>query len=306
MAKALLTDNGVRREAKKGFITVDGVYRKIKKSYITIDGVYELAFSGEITPPLFDGVYTISTVGDYVYMHLKSSGTLTIVDSEKYDLFAVGGGSAGEQPHQGTESASGQDGGAGGYAATLLNKSIPAGTYAVTIGSGGIAATKEVSSTGGSDTSIGDLITASGARSSSGTGYHSKNGGSGGGGAGRYDNGTGGAGGSDGGNGKDGYYSSGEVYEDGGSGQGTTTRAFGESSGTLYAGGGGGGGQNAGIGGAGGGGAGGYYSGDIGWNVDATSGAANTGGGGGGARRWSNTFGTGLGGSGIAIIRWKK
>lgn len=44
MAKALLTEGGVRYEAKKGFITVDGVYREIKKGFITVNGVYRLAF----------------------------------------------------------------------------------------------------------------------------------------------------------------------------------------------------------------------------------------------------------------------
>ena len=71
------------------------------------------------------------------------------------------------------------------------------------------------------------------------------------------------------------------VFNAGGKGQHTTTKAFGESNGTLYA---GGGGSEGAPGGSGGGG---------GFRVN---GGANTGGGGG-------SF-TGSGGSGIAIIRW--
>jgi hypothetical protein len=95
-------------------------------------------------------------------------------------------------------------------------------------------------------------------------------------------------------------------------GQGTTTRYFGESDGTLYAGGGGGGGKSssswygATSGGAGGGGNGGCYG--YGFSC-----SANTGGGGGGGDTGKSSYafwasaGTihgGNGGSGIAIIRW--
>ena len=85
----------------------------------------------------------------------------------------------------------------------------------------------------------------------------------------------------------------------GGTGQGTTTRAFGEYEETLYAGG-GGGHSTYGIawGGSGGGGRGSWNTNITGmiesWSGEA--GATNTGGGGGGG-------GT-AGGSGIAIIRW--
>ena len=93
-----------------------------------------------------------------------------------------------------------------------------------------------------------------------------------------------------------------------GNGQGTTTREFGEISGTLYAGGGAGGTCNLGsgrLGGAGGGGDGAYgYNGNI---VLAKDGAANTGGGGGGGASigtmYPNLYPGGHGGSGIMIIR---
>ena len=98
------------------------------------------------------------------------------------------------------------------------------------------------------------------------------------------------------------------LYAPGGVGQGTTTRAFGESEGTLYAGGGGGGHNGAGgeftaggVGGSGGGGNGGCRN-YLTINAFSTPGAVNTGGGGGGAA------GGGVkgsdGGSGVAIIRW--
>ena len=82
-----------------------------------------------------------------------------------------------------------------------------------------------------------------------------------------------------------------------GKGQGTTTREFGESTGTLYAGGGGAGGNGSAQakGGSGGGGNG-------AWNGNQpSSGAANTGGGGGGM--YSNLTNVGKGGSGIVVIR---
>ena len=82
-----------------------------------------------------------------------------------------------------------------------------------------------------------------------------------------------------------------------GKGQGTTTREFGESTGTLYAGGGGAGGNGSAQakGGSGGGGNG-------AWNGNPqTSGAANTGGGGGGM--YYGLTNVGKGGSGIVVIR---
>ena len=104
----------------------------------------------------------------------------------------------------------------------------------------------------------------------------------------------GGIGGSNGGNGGNGEY---PLSYSGGAGQGTTTRAFNESTGTLYSG--GGGGYN-GSGGAGGGGNGYGYNG----GGNGKDGASNTGGGGGGCSNSSKRNGGGAGGSGIAIIRW--
>ena len=112
--------------------------------------------------------------------------------------------------------------------------------------------------------------------------------------------------------------SSGSKYNDnniwcastGGKGQGTTTRAFGESSGELFAGGGGAGSTwasntYAGAGGAGGGGAGGY--GNTTKDCVGKDGVENTGGGGGGAStiyRRSSTYAGGYGGSGVILVRF--
>ena len=102
------------------------------------------------------------------------------------------------------------------------------------------------------------------------------------------DGGMAGAGGSDGSDG-------GAGLNRGGEGQGTTTREFGETANTLYAGGGGGEATNMAAGGAGGG-----------ARARATA-TANTGGGGGGSTlRGTESAYAGGGGSGIVIIRNKR
>ena len=187
------------------------------------------------------------------------SGSLKVVDEKDYkwkiyfygtttftpnidmdvDIFCVGGGAGGGR--QNVDGAGG-GGGGGGYTTTVKAKTLKAGTaYALDIGAGGNS-----SGGGGGTTSVKNgseiLCTANGGenRSGSGDAYGGGDGGSGGGGAGRgYDsdgNGTfvkAGAGGTNGGNGGKGNFTVGV-------GQRTTTREFGESSGTQYAGGGGG------------------------------------------------------------------
>lgn len=123
----------------------------------------------------------------------------------------------------------------------------------------------------------------------------------GGSGGGAYGNGQVYNGGSDGGNGDPQNAANIGIDHWGspGKGQGTTTREFGESVGTLYAGGGGAGGNGSAQakGGSGGGGNGAY----SGTNAQPTSGAANTGGGGGGM--YYGLTNVGKGGSGIVVIR---
>ena len=192
-----------------------------------------------------------------------TSGTLTFTNLNGaeggIDVFLVGGGGNGETIR-------GARGGGGGYTKTVKGVSIAIATpYTVTIGA-----------SSGTSSAFG----------ASANGASNADGGSGGGGGGSS-GGTSGDGGSNGGNGTAGNVSQ------GGTGQGTTTREFGESTGKLYSGGGGGSAAMAGAAGDSTAGAGAAYGGA------AKNGAANTGGGGGAA--YSGT--TGRGGSGIVIIR---
>lgn len=238
------------------------------------------------------------------------------------DAFCVGGGSAGESGYDNKVYYAGT-GGASGKTATRKAISVsPGQTISITVGSGGGFLNSGLYNNGpytsqGGTTSIGGYVSAAG-------GYHQTAGGNtgtietniGGSGGGQdysnsgYDKGGGGSGGTNGTNGWTayctGYYGSSLLSKVGG--QNTTTRAFSEGSGTLYAGGGGGGcgsygdGFSGGAGGAGGGGAGGVG------NRNGVAGTAGTGGGGGGGGgRWGTGGSRGIGGnggSGIAIIRW--
>lgn len=214
-----------------------------------------------------------------------TSGTLKftkVVDA--IDIFCVGGGAGGARD--------GGAGGGGGYTKTVKKVAVDkSSSYVVTIGAGG----HEWSGAGGASSFANGATTLCSANGGASDGLHEGgSGGSGGGGAGHLSADeewegaipeAAGNGGSNGNNGGAGYYGS-------GAGQGTTTREFGESSGTLYAGGGAGGptyGTYGGFayGGAGGGGGDGTAA--------ATDGTANTGGGGAGRG--------GAGGSGIVVIR---
>ena len=236
-----------------------------------------------------------STLGNWKLFFL-TSGVLTFTElngaEAGIDVFLVGGGGSGAN---GCEESDGTYrstyGGGGGYTNTVRGVRISTNTdYAITVGAGGASASSISQSgyNGGSTSAFG--ATANGGEGAVGfTGSswagHGGNGGSGGG-------GFGGSGGSDGGNG------SGDNV---GTGQGATTREFGEAGGNLYSG--GGGGAANGAGGAGGGGAGcPTASGSNG--VDGT---ANTGGGGGAGSRLIYPYThSGAGGSGIVIIRNKR
>lgn len=229
-------------------------------------------------------------------------------------IFGVGGGGGGAG---GKTNAMG--GGGGGRTATsgAINI-IPGKTYAVEVGLGGAGGL--YNNTAADDPSHGGKTGGATKFSVDGTnvfyvgggdggwyyrtsaeGYSGGWGGSGGGAQGYYSEGsslnTGGArGGSNGENGGNVQGSRDGHMWWGGKGQGSTTRAWGSSSGTLYAGGGGGGGRggySGGSGGAGGGANGGTSS--AGYN-----GTANTGGGGGGG---GGLFNGGSGGSGIMLIK---
>lgn len=214
-----------------------------------------------------------------------TSGTLTFtkLGSAKggVDVFCVGGGASGGGVGFG---------GGGGYTKTATKSVIKDVAYQIVIGAGGAGVAGNASAKGndgGTTSALGVSATGGqGGKSWNQQGAGDGSGGASGGGATGGKNGqanvAGGAGGADGSDGGSSQYWS------GGTGQGTTTREFGESGGDVYAGGGGGWGSTAGAGGNGGGGAG-----------NGTNGKDNTGGGGGAA----NGTTTGSGGSGIVIIR---
>lgn len=249
---------------------------------------------------------TYALDGDYQLLALKSSGTLTFEKEFNADVFLVGGGAGGNGASATATAATystGRGGGGGGRTTNAKNVQIPTSALTVVIGAGGLGSTAfSVPANPGGETSITDggamVLSAIGGEASETLG-NGGNGGSGGG-SGQY-NGSGRDGGSDGG---DGVTANTSGYN-GGLGQGTTTRAFGEANAALFAGGGGGGGHSrGGRGGAGGGGNGAVLA--SGSDTHATSGVENTGGGGGGGgRSKSNSSSSpgGNGGSGIILIR---
>ena len=292
MGKAMYMGvNGVARKAKKVYVGVNGVARKVKKIYVGVNGVARLAWIGEV--PAGQVIFT-------------SSQVWTVPDGVSVvDVFLVGGGASGNGQYKTStnEYNAGGIGGSSGYTATYLNVSVtPNSQIAVVVGAGGTASGAGIYGKAGGTSSFGSYVAngcAGGAPiytiiSTSWTGQGMNGGGSGGGVYGYSISGyyAGRQGGSDGANGQgDSRWA--------GKGQGTTTRAFGESTGTLYAGGGSGGGAGTTTvtaGGSGGGGAGGASG------IDGTAGTPNTGGGGGGAGFYRTS---GAGGSGIVIVRWK-
>lgn len=256
----------------------------------------EFEYTGTYNERLDDGV-----------VELLTSGVITFKKETPIDVFLVGGGASGRAASNG---GNGGAGGSSGFTKTLTNI-IPMAKqgYQIIIGSGGAesASYTDPSNPGGSTSAFGSSV--EGGSRNSGSYYIGSPGGSGGG-AGGTTNTTatknaanGGSDGSSGGN----TYNN---YSTGGSGQGTTTREFGETTGKLYAGVGGGGstydrnGQGtAGVGGEGGGGNGGSIAGE------ATSGQENTGSGGGGGTAHNSPQGRtkgAAGGSGIVCIRLHK
>ena len=220
--------------------------------------------------------------GDYTVLALLDDGTLTFGSAFSVDIFAVGGGGNGGIYNSTFFPRGG--GGGGGYTNTWKNLTVTSANIPVTIG--GAGETTSISIGGTTYSSAGGSSGSNGGSSSGGRGG---DGGSGGGGGTNANSGdVAGGGGYDGKNGSAAYIVTGYPGGSGGTGQGTTTRAFGESSATMFAGGGAGG--NNGAGGAGGGGNG------------NSKGEDNTGGGGGGSSS-STRY---AGGSGIILIRVHK
>lgn len=281
---------------------VDGTtfyFRVFAYSYIGATKVYNSDNSGaQVTaiPYRNQGMQTFTASGTFTVPY----GVNTI------DVFLVGGGGGGTAP-----SGCSGSGGGGGYTKTQKAIAVTAGqTCSVTVGSGG-----NQNGTGGYSAIVvnGTTYSANGGLAGAITGSGTGGAGGSGGGACAYGdhNHAGGYGGSNGGSGE-GFYAN--ATNNGGVGQGTTTRAFDEAGGTLYAGAGGGGAAATGsvayaggAAGAGGGGAGGQCYATTGFVADpGVSGTPNTGGGGGGRGRNSNISApaSGTGGSGIVIIRW--
>ena len=222
------------------------------------------------------GIPSFTYTGDHLFIddgggnwHVKllTSGTLTFKKDVAIDYFLVGGGASGC-----AGGGKNYNGGGGGSGYTLTHTiTLTANTeYSIIIGAGGAATSTYggKGNAGGQTSAFGNYVNGG----LSGTSYvYGGNGGSGG--AGGASNSS--AGGTNGGDGSDGT-----VYS--GKGQGTTTRAFGEESGELYA-----------TGGA---------SGQVSGSVK--DGAANTGDGGDGSKQAGNYgVASGAGGSGIVIIR---
>ena len=220
----------------------------------------------------YTGDHTLLDDGDGNWrIRFLTSGTFTPKKGITVDVFAVGGGGSGR-----TDATYGGGGGGGGCTNMVTGVALTGGKdYAVVVGDGGAA----VNAGGpGGTSSFDTLLYAEGGTFSNTNIKYGGDGGSGGG-------GWQGAGGSDGSNGLG-------TATFAGQGQGTTTREFHESNGTLYAGGGGGGTSNGPFAGGEGGGGGGSVS-------YGEPGEENTGGGGGSSR----SAGVGKGGSGIVIIR---
>ena len=255
-------------------LTLEGLVSKVVLNFTYMPGVPPFTYTGKYEVLNKD-------TSDWKIKFLTSGTLVFTSETPMIDVFLVGGGGGGSGHHG---NATYGAGGGGGYTTTqkgftpTLNES-----YTITIGGGGSAGPAWTAGGNGGATSAFGFSAAGGKGGSSSGG----DGGSGGG----Y---NGYVGGSDGSNGSG---------NSPGKGQGTTTREFGESTGTLYSGGGGGAGKS--------GGAGGGASGGNNWSGSSAS--ANTGGGGGGGTLYMNYNYTeqeykpgGAGGSGIAIIRATK
>ena len=243
-------------------ITISGFIKNVKIKFKYQSGSPAITFTGG------DENIRIEN-GDSVYdwkIYILGNGTLTFTDeTPDIDVFLVGGGAAGNYAWEKGA------GGGSGYTKTVSGLSIKVGTnYNIIVGAGGIGSQKAGGMAGGATSAFG--YTASGGSALSSNGNYGGNGGSGGGSGshnGDRDNIwiSSGVGGKDGANGAGGKP---------GTGQGTTTREFGESDGILYA-----------------------TGGDGGLESPTTK-TANTGDGGDGGRA---NYSSGNGASGVVVIR---
>jgi hypothetical protein len=283
--------NGVPKEVSEIYVGVNGVPKEVSDVYGGKNNVATAVYSG-VKP------------GETIF---TSSGTFTVPKGvKKIDVFCVGGGGGARGGYASYSYGSGwygqaAGGGGGGYTKTVKNIAVNTGDkIAITVGAG----STETSGYPGGASSAGNFCSANGGYWGYASSYMSCYGGSGGSGGGAASNGAlrYGDGGTDGSNNPQ-YETSYSTYNNiySGQGQGTTTRYFGESGGTLY--------STGGTGRCGG------YSGYS--NVNGSSGGANTGNGAsagsayitlyyGDTDRHSSSSSGGVGGSGIVIVRWSK
>ena len=230
-------------------ITASGQSKSVSLTYNKIPA---FTYTGQYKIVDDSGNEITSTTTNNWNIRLLTSGTLTFTDlrgTTSIDIFMVGGGGGSSSRTESGDYGTIHTGGAGGgYTKTQKGVAVSANAgIAVSIGAGG---TGGWSPTAGGTTSVtvsGSTYSARGGNTGN-KGYfdtvsHAGSGGSGGsgGGGGSIGGWAGGTGGSNGGNGSSGKASPQEAGS-GAAGQGTTTRAFGESSGELFAYGGSGGG----------------------------------------------------------------
>lgn len=278
-------------------VTVDNLQDSIQYHF----GIFAIGKNGKYKDPVvknytpaiypkytYTGEHTlVKDENDHWRVKLLSSGVLENTgDTDlEVDIFLVGGG-AGSNGNYGS-------GGGGGYTATHKKIKISKGQrIEVVIGAGGTPGSSSVGGTTKFDTY-------------SVNGGSNKNGGSGGGGA-AYTNAAsdgaiGGNGGEDGANGTAGNTFQIGIKEQGGNGQGSTTREFGEPGAELYASGGGARAEYSSNNGSGNGGTGGGGSPKI--ATDGSSSSTIRGGSAGGGYGGGGGGGGGTGAQGIVIIR---
>lgn len=261
-------------------VTITGDDKTAKKSVVIITD-YSTAISFSTIPEFTytgnfeivnDSDEPITVSQDNWKIRFLTSGTLTFTNLNGaeggIDVFLVGGGSGGNHSYRGGA------GGGSGYTSTTQAVTVQAGVkYDIAIGAGGAGAKTSGGRAGGATSAFGSI--ANGGATLSSNGVYGGDGGSGGGSGtlsqdkdGAYS--KAGVGGTDGANGQGTHP---------GTGQGTTTREFGEPGGTLYATGG---------------------KGAAGNNITPDPVSQNTGDGGNGA---GSSIESTAGGSGIAIIR---
>ena len=284
--------------------------------------------SGGIFTAATGGTITTYSKGSNDYkVHTFTSGGNFVAPSEGIvDILAVGGGSSGGYRNHGGDHPGGAGGGGAGGFTYFYQKSITAGTYAITVGTGMTGANNTTSGTGGYSQfgSITPTALGGGRYTTGGSGSGANYGGSAasgtlnqgwGGGpnnsTGNHRSGGGGGGasalgnqgpGNVGGHGGDGYEegkaSAYQTVYDWNLADGTMVEFNIDGTGNSYAGGGGGyGNDGGGAGGAGGGGTG-RSTGSSRHGVD------GTGGGGGGGGTHNTNYPVGDGGDGIVIVRY--